>query len=332
MRIFSCPSCGGEVNFSNTDCLACGQPLHFDIAVGDFVAAGADCANRPAIGCNWVAGDSGLCWSCAMTRVIPETMEGENRLHWAKSETAKRRVLAQLGRWGWFTPADTGRLPVFRMLSEVTSDGPRDVVMAHGDGEITINVTEADVLERMERREELGEKLRTMIGHIRHEIAHFLFLRLCDAPDFLPAFRALMGDETADYAAALARHYDAGPPEGWGAAHVTPYASAHPHEDWAETLAHLLHLVDIIDCAVAAGWTSAEAPAGYDAYAEPDGQKVITLGADYAMGVNHINRSIGLGDIYPFVLTDGVRDKLAFVHGWLGAGPVAVPVSSDGTS
>lgn len=321
MRIFACPHCGAPVNFANTDCLNCGQALHFDVVAQDFVAEGLDCGNRASIGCNWRAGDSGLCWSCAMTRVIPETMEGENLLHWAKTEAAKRRVLATLGRWGWFMPGDGGRLPEFEMLSEVTSDGPSDVVMAHGDGVITINVTEADVLERMERREDLGEKLRTMIGHIRHETAHFLFVRLCDAPGFTDAFRALMGDERADYGAALDRHYSEGPPTGWQAGHITPYAASHPHEDWAETVAHLLHLVDIIDCAVAAGWTADQAPVGYDPYADFDAERVVTLGADYAMGVNHINRSIGLGDIYPFVLTDGVRDKLSFVHGWLRAGP-----------
>ena len=307
MRIFSCPNCDAPVNFANTECLNCGQALHYDIAAQDFVAGGADCVNRPAIGCNWIAGEDGYCWSCAMTSVIPETVEGDNQLHWAKTEAAKRRVLATLGRWGWFNPADPGRLPEYRMLSEVTSDGPSDVLMAHGDGVITINVTEADVLERLERREDLGEKLRTMIGHIRHETAHFLFVRLLDVPGFDKAFRDLMGDERTDYAAALDRHYSNGPPDGWTETHITPYAASHPHEDWAETVAHLLHLVDIIDCAVAAGWTMAEAPAGYDPYAEADGERVITLGAEYALGVNHINRSIGLGDIYPFVLTDGVQ-------------------------
>ena len=321
MRIFHCPNCNAPLDFSNTDCLNCGQVLHYVISVQDFVEGGVDCANRADIGCNWTAGPSGLCWSCDMTSVIPETMEGDNRLLWAKTETAKRRVLDPLARWGWFTPQDGGRLPEFRMLSEVTSDGEADVVMAHGDGVITINVTEADVLERMERRQDLGEKLRTMIGHIRHETAHFLFVRLLDAPGFAEAFRGLMGDERADYGAALKRHYGEGPPEGWAEHHITPYASSHPHEDWAETVAHLLHLIDIIDCSVSAGWTQRDAPKGYDAYADTDAEAVITLGAGYAMGVNHINRSIGLGDIYPFVLTEGVREKLAFVHGWLQPGP-----------
>lgn len=321
MRLFACPTCSAPVNFANTDCLNCGSVLHFDPVSLNFTGGGVDCGNRGDIGCNWSAPESDLCWSCLMTYVIPELRAGENLLHWAKTEAAKRRVLAMLARWGWFGPQDPGRLPEFKLLSEVTTQGPSDVIMAHGDGVITINVTEADALERMERREDLGEKLRTMIGHIRHELAHFLFVRLCDHDGFAEAFRALMGDEREDYGAALDRHYNQGPPDGWQADHITPYAASHPHEDWAETVAHLQHLVDIIDCAIAAGWTMPDAPAGYDPYAEEDAETVITLGADYAMGVNHINRSIGLGDIYPFVLTDGVRDKLAFVHGWLRKGP-----------
>ena len=321
MRLFNCPSCGAAVNFANTDCVTCGAALHYDSAAGDFITGGVACGNRGEIGCNWIAVEGDLCPSCAMTRTIPEVRAGENLLHWAKTEAAKRRVLAMLGRWGWFGPGDAGARPVFEMLSEVTEAGPADVLMAHGDGVITLNVTEADVLERLERREDMGEKLRTMIGHIRHETAHFLFLRLSENPEFPPAFRAMMGDERADYGEALAHYHDQGAPDGWQANHITRYASAHPHEDWAETVAHLLHLVDIIDCAVAAGWTSDAAPAGYDPYLETDAERVITLGADYAMGVNHINRSIGLGDIYPFVLNEVVRDKLMFVHQWLRCGP-----------
>jgi len=38
------------------------------------------------------------------------------------------------------------------------------------------------------------------------------------------------------------------------------------------------------------------------------------------MGVNHVNRSMGLSDLYPFVLSDFARHKLAFVHDWLRRG------------
>lgn len=326
MRLFSCPTCGAGVDFINTQCLTCGNALRFDPGQGAFAGIGEDCANRGAINCNWIsdAGPGGLCRSCAMTEVIPETFHGENRSLWAEAELSKRRVLANLGRWGWFAPGDPGPLPVFHMLSEETSQGQSEVLMAHAGGTITINVMEADVVERVERRETLGEKLRTMVGHFRHEIAHFLFERLSADPLFLDAFRTLMGDERADYGEALAAYYRDGPPDGWQDSHITRYATSHPHEDWAETVAHLLHLTDLVDCAVAVDWRPPGIPDGpYDPYAETDAARLVALGAHVGMGVNHINRSIGLGDVYPFVLGDRAREKLAFAHEWLGRPPFA---------
>lgn len=320
MRLFECPSCRAAVTFTNTACLSCGNDLVFDIEREAFVSGADPCKNRSAIGCNWKAGagEASLCWSCAMTAVIPDTFHGENVSLWAESESAKRQVLATLGRWGWFTPSDTGQLPVFHMLSEATSRGPSNVVMAHDRGTITINVMEADIVERVERRENLGEKLRTMVGHFRHEIAHFLFERLSEHPEFVKAFRALMGDEREDYGEALKRYYENGPPANWEQNFVTAYASSHPHEDWAESVTHILHLTDMIDCAVAMKWQSPHlTDMTYDPYKEADGERIVELGSYFGMAVNHINRSVGVGDIYPFVLNDAVRGKLAFVHSWL---------------
>jgi len=319
VRIYRCPACAQTVFHPNTACDGCGARLHWDPGADAFLAGGTDCANRGEIGCNWAApGPGALCHACAMTVVIPDTFHGDNRALWTEAEASKRRVLATIGRWGWFAPSDPGPMPRFRMLSEATRHGATDVVMAHSEGLITINVTEADLVERLERAEEFGERLRTMTGHFRHELAHFLFERLRDRPGFLEAVRALMGDERSDYPAALARYHADGPPPGWASAHITRYAAAHPHEDWAETVTHLLHLTDILDSAVAAGM----APPGlaepaYDAYAEPDPDRLIALGLEVSLAVNHINRSVGRQDLYPFVLTPAVRAKLAFVHGWI---------------
>ncbi len=150
-----------------------------------------------------------------MTEVIPDTTTPQNVALWADAELAKRWVLANLARWGWFTSSDDGPRPVFRLLSEQTSAGETAVTMGHADGVVTINVIEADPAERVRRRVELGEPLRTMIGHFRHELGHFFFTRLAERPEFLEAFRAIFGDERADYAAALQRHYADGPPADW---------------------------------------------------------------------------------------------------------------------
>ncbi|MEO9588144.1 MAG: putative zinc-binding metallopeptidase, partial [Marinobacter sp.] len=69
------------------------------------------------------------------------------------------------------------------------------------------------------------------------------------------------------------------------------------------------------------GLTSPEVPGpNWDPYSEPDAQRLIHIAASIAMGVNHVNRSMGLSDLYPFVLSDFARHKLVFVHDWLRRG------------
>lgn len=313
MQLFRCPACDEEIYFHNTAC-ACGQLVSFDVERQQMRSDGWFCANRDDIACNWSAPAQGqLCVSCAMTEVVPDLRAEGNFEHWGHTELAKRWVLANLARWGWFTSSDHGARPTFRLLSEETLAGAENVVMGHADGVITLNVSEASQAVRAERQEELEERYRTMTGHIRHEMAHFLFVRLSEDQRFVAAFRDLFGDETADYAAALQAHY-AAPKENDGT-YITRYATAHPHEDWAETVAHLLHLVDLTDSVAAVGLATPKGPpAGYDAYTEPDSDAVVTLAAEVALAVNHVNRSMDLPDVYPFVLTQAVRDKLDFAH------------------
>ena len=64
---------------------------------------------------------------------------------------------------------------------------------------------------------------------------------------------AIAALEREDYAAALKRHYDSGPPADWQDRFVTAYASAHPLEDWAETWAHDLHMTDTLEMAASCG-------------------------------------------------------------------------------
>ncbi len=326
MKIHACPACGAPLTFTNLTC-GCGTEVYFDIVGDRFVSAATGCSNRSVIACNWLAsGAAGYCHSCTMTEVIPDKFHNENLSLWAASEEAKRWVLATLGRWGWFTPGDPGQKPVFHLLSEDTRAGEAEVIMGHQKGLVTINVTEADPGEQVARRLELGEQYRTMIGHYRHELAHFLFERLKEQPGFHAEFRMIFGDESADYGEALQRYYGQGPSENWREWFITPYASSHSHEDWAETTAHLLHLTDITDSFAAASLVSPSLPiALYDAYAEQDAQKLISIGAELGLALNHVNRSMGIGDIYPFVLTPAVREKLMMVHRWLSASPQMTP-------
>ena len=318
MQIFTCPACGQNLYFRNTQC-ACGQQVFFDPDRQVMLADGEACANRDKISCNWIAESNGYCRSCAMTETVPDTDHPENLRLWLETETAKRWMLANLARWGWFTPSDEGARPVFKLLSENTAKGETDVIMGHANGLITINVSEASDATLSERQEELGELYRTMLGHMRHEMAHFLHLRLSEEDGFPDSFRAMFGDEREDYGEALKRHYDQ--PKEAGEHHITSYASAHPHEDWAETTAHLLHLVDLLDSVAATRLSLPEGPPdGYDAYSDDDFERILTWAIDTSLAVNHINRAMDLADLYPFVLKPAVRDKLGFVHTHLRRG------------
>lgn len=312
MQVFHCPACGTAVFFHNTAC-TCGQPVTFDPDSQTMRSDLPFCANREDIGCNWKAEKGKLCRSCAMTETVPDLRKPENMPLWEWSEHAKRWVLANLLRWGWFTPADKGARPVFRMLSEQTASGSADVVMGHANGLITINVTEASDAVLAQRQEQFGELYRTMIGHIRHEVAHFLFLRLSDDTAFLKAFRESFGDERASYPDALKAHYQN--PKPPGNTHITAYATAHPHEDWAETIAHLMHLTDLLDSSASTGLALPKGPPqGYDAYAETRTDRLLTLAIAITIAMNHVNRALDLPDLYPFVLTPAVRQKLAVAH------------------
>ncbi len=317
MRVYPNPVGAGSLWFDNL-ATADGTPVAYDPQARAFLPMPPFCANREIIGCNWVAPKEGaFCRSCAMTALAPDPTLPDAIPNWAQTEAAKRWVLDNLGRWHWFRPEDPGMRPVFHMLAE----GPTPVPMGHVGGVVTISVAEADPVLRTTRREALQEPYRTMIGHMRHEIAHMLWWRLSLRADFLEAFRAAFGDERADYPAALKRHYGNGPPPDWKQRFLTSYASAHPHEDWAETAAHLLHLTDIADSVVAAGFPSTDLPSPvWDPYAEPDAERLIRVAVSLVAGVNHVNRSMGLSDIYPFVISEIARRKLAFVHEWLRRG------------
>lgn len=318
MRLFPNPAGNGTLFFDNLTSPE-GAAVAYDPGTQSFVCDAPFCANRDLIGCNWVSSAPGaICTACAMTSLSPDPSMPGVFENWAGAEAAKRWVLTNLRQWNWFCPDDTGPRPVFHMLAE----GARPVIMGHAEGVVTISIEESDHVLRTQRREALDERYRTMIGHMRHEIAHMLWWRLSILPDFLEAFRALFGDERSDYADALARHYNEGPPGDWQDHFLTPYASAHPHEDWAETTAHLLHLVDLTDSFLAAGLSGPDLPGpAWDPYQEPDPSKTTSVAATIAVGINHVNRSMGLQDLYPFVLAKPSRRKLDFVHHWLRGGP-----------
>jgi len=83
----------------------------------------------------------------------------------------------------------------------------------------------------------------------------------------------------------------------------------HPYEDFAETWAHFLHITDTLETADQYGLAMF---AGVDAFATF--RDVVTeVWMPLSTALNMINRSMGKGDLYPFLLPDPVLEKLDFV-------------------
>ena len=135
--------------------------------------------------------------------------------------------------------------------TKADAEAVRDEIAGMGVPVHFFNTNAADDAKREQIRHELHEPYRSLLGHFRHEVGHYYWDRLIRDTHWLEPFRELFGDERQDYAAAIKANYDSGPPAGWRERHISAYASSHPWEDWAETWAHYLHIVDSLDTAIA---------------------------------------------------------------------------------
>ena len=328
MKHFHC-DCGQRVFFENHVCLACGRALGFDFPAltiksltdgpgGELQAADGSryrrCRNQiEHLNCNWLVAvddDQALCASCRLNEVIPALDRAGNLELWTRVERAKRRLLYSLGKLALPLAPAIGRSLRFRILEDRRRNPDvfeSFVATAHHDGAITVNIAEADDAVRHAVREQMQERYRTVLGHLRHESGHFYFNTLVDTDARLAEFRELFGDERSDYASAVQRHYESGPPTDWPEHYVSAYASAHPAEDFAETFAHFLHIDDALETAQAAGIQKGSNDSG-------DGRgDWIGRWAELSVTLNEILRSLGVDDPYPFVLTQPVRRKLDFI-------------------
>lgn len=329
MRLFSCPSCRVVVYFENVRCERCEAAFGYDPARNRMAVVGElrYCANRAHGVCNWLlpAGDAGeLCVACRHNLVIPDLSIAENVPPWTKIEWAKHRLLYTLLRLGLPHPTRTEQEDGlgFEFLADV---GPEPTVMTgHANGLITIALAEADDAEREKRRMRLGEAYRTLLGHFRHEVGHWYWDLLVRDTRWREPFVALFGDPDQDYGEALQRHYANGPRPDWQAELISSYAGSHPWEDFAETWAHYLHMVDTL-----------ETGGSYRISLTPrlDHEHLLTTSLDFdvfaptvdvptltaawvalSSALNSFNRSMGLPDAYPFVVAPKVYEKIGFVH------------------
>jgi len=361
MYPFQCDRCRTALFFENDSCLSCGAVQGFSPAERQMRAFAPDpntppgsawprldagpalrpCSNRDsAAHCNWMLDladpvDQTLCCSCRLTQVLPTLGEPENGLRWQRIEQAKRRLL--------FTLIDLGLTPVpkqgpddalglsFHLLED--QPGQAAVKTGHDRGTITLNVAEADDDLREAARVRLGEPMRTLLGHLRHETAHYLHYRWIEGRPSADDCRAAFGDERADYAQALRQHYEQGPPADWPQHFISAYASSHPWEDWAETCAHYLLVIDAVQTAGAWGLQLDGPATATLAFADPAqapevGQLVLRQWLPVAQFLNAMNRSLGRRDSYPFQMPPPVLHKMGVVQALLQAAGTDMSASS----
>ena len=349
MKLAACGACGRLLQFEHAACRGCGAPLGFApgplellaIEPGEDGALAARarpgeafrrCVNAEANGCNWLVAaedEETRCVACRLNRNLADMSVPLHRDKWRLLECAKRRLIYAMLRLGQPVAAKgsgEGRGLAFDFL--IGSRGA-PVMTGHANGLITINLLEADSVERERQRIALNEPYRTLLGHFRHEAGHFYENVLVEDTGRRGAFRAVFGDETASYSEAIEAYYADGPKPDWQEAYVTAYATMHPWEDFAETWAHYLHMVDTLDTGAGFGLTvnprmAADprdaAALDFDPYDPPAFSSLVAAWLPLTEAVNSLNRSMGQPDLYPFDLTPKVVEKLGFVHGLLHPG------------
>lgn len=348
MKLFSCDHCGQVVYFENNLCEQCKYPLGF--FAEDFTMKPLEktergtfrifnnkesttykyCANHEYGVCNWVISTESshsYCTACELNRTIPNLSKWEHIKRWSAIEVAKHRLIYSILRM---------KLPLFSKAKEKQSglcfdfmaDEQRGasnrILTGHDNGLITLNIAEADDVEREMARKAMDEVYRTVLGHFRHEVGHYYWDRLIYNSEWLEEFRIIFGDERKDYNTALQMHYKNGAPPNWNNQFISAYASVHPWEDWAETWAHYLHIIDTLETAYyfrlsvrpqldqinrSASFQITENP-----YLIQDFSEIIQLWLPLTTTMNSLNRSMGQPDIYPFVISDPVVKKLSFIH------------------
>lgn len=322
--------CGNRIFFNNHYCLACNATLGRCgpcSALTSFSeinqlqscdSCGAStyaCANQAHGVCrSFNAAPNTLCRLCEFTQTTPALSSATNVARWGALEAAKRRMLLQLEELG--LPPFVGDLnethPLKFQFIEDSLDStgqPRRVTTGHRDGLITINLAEADSVHRERVRVQMREPQRTLIGHMRHEVGHYIDWSWASRVA-IKDYHRLFGDPQAvDYAAAMELHYQQGPPADWAQSHVSAYATMHPWEDFAETVNVYL---DILAIAMTASDVGGRA---LDMSPRGDTQQLVSQVLDIVIEVSEYNYDLGLSALLPESLPPAVIEKLAYVHG-----------------
>jgi hypothetical protein len=356
VKLFTCTHCRQVLYFENSCCEKCHYLLGFEPTRRQLLPLEAQpdgrtfrlygepdiptyptyayCANHEHNVCNWlVPSDSPtpLCTACVLNRTIPNLSQPDHLARWQNLETAKHRLIYSL--LCLHLPVVSKNIfPDEGLQFDFKADeSPKErVLTGHDNGLITINIAEADAIEREQARQAMHEVYRTLLGHFRHEVGHYYWDRLIDNSPNLEEFRQLFGDEQADYSEALKKHYDQGAPPDWQAHFISSYATSHPWEDWAETWAHYLHILDTLQTAHAFGLrldpldadpSQSLQAAMQDPYQQSDFGQIMAMWLPLTFALNSLNRSMGQPDPYPFIISPDVVAKLAFIHKVTGGRP-----------
>lgn len=336
--------------FENTQCTMCGSRLGYlpdlatvsvlqtrDSEVWHPIGPQAEqkyyrmCQNYASQSvCNWmipVEQDNLWCQACRLNHTIPDLSFPNNKTLWLRLEIAKRRMLYGILRLGLPVISkdespQQGLAFDFLAGSNGLFHEDHAVLTGHLQGLITVNIAEADDAAREKHRQDMDEPYRTLLGHFRHEIGHYFWQRLIIEQNRLEQFRQTFGDERQDYDNSMMRYYQQSH-SLWQNSFVSRYASSHPLEDWAETWAHYLHIVDTLETAAEFGIKIAPRSSNsdqlnaiptMDSYQTKNFDEIVEHWLPLTYAVNSINRSMGQPDLYPFVLSPVVINKLRWIH------------------
>lgn len=357
MRSFTC-QCGGDLYFQSTHCLTCGAavgmcPVCWTVSPSEGEDDSLRCGN-PCCGaeiqpcrhhldrtwCNrWVdrnerapstsatvSGAAPLCVDCRLTTHLPDLGNREHAAQVQRTEFAKQRTIYALRIIGLPIGGSNSPLPLtFRFLH----DGKEPVATGHENGVITINLREADPVQREAARVRFSEPQRTLVGHFRHELGHYYWqLLVQDDPERLASFREVFGNElNPEYNSAMNAYYTGPFRSGWSDQFVSAYATMHPWEDFAETFNAYLDMRAVLDTANHFGIRSetllkTKSSEAFD--------RMIFGYMVTGLVANELNRDLGLPDLVPEVFTETVRSKLRWIHELVGqhANPQRLPKST----
>jgi hypothetical protein len=317
-----CPSCHAirdvlTNNDGSFSCSACSTPL---VKCSNYAAHNV--CNR-FVACVTPAGSQSessagvLCDCCRFNRTIPDLSVAGNQQKWYRLEAAKRRTFYDLEMLGLpFGNEKDGIKPAlaFEFKADIVPnkvyrgmEGGQKVFTGHDNGVITINIQEADDVEREKLRVNFGEPQRSLLGHFRHEFGHYIWdvmIKDQREPDFVKMF----GDHhNPEYDQALKLYYQNGPKPNWLLNYVSAYSTMHPWEDFAETFSVFLDMVAALDTAYSNGFIPKFDLNNLDA--------MVDAYKKFGLGMNEMNRSNGLLDFLPEVIAPPIREKLRFIHG-----------------